>query len=287
MGERNTMDLTAFVLELLHGKRRMTYDQAKAQLLFNDYNTADSVILDTETTGLYDAEIVEVAVIDLDGDVVFHSLVKPVHEIPESATAVHGITNEMVKDAPSWLEVWEKLFALIEDRLVLIYNAEFDTRLMIESFEAHLDDDSDELYEYVDQVNRLTVDVECVMQTYANLIDSPRWVKLAEAAGREIAHRALDDCRACLDVVKKCYMPNFSEAHAEKVKLVNIYKRNMERINTLSELFTMYSKELAERTAQNKELLAAIFGVPSETKKETATAIAELGDYDTDDDLPF
>jgi len=152
---------------------------------------------------------------------------------------------------------------------------------MIESFEAHFDDfddDSDELYEYVDQVNRLTV--ECVMQTYANLIDSPRWVKLASAAGREIAHRALDDCRACLEVVKKCYMPNFGEAHAEKVKLVNIYKRNMERINTLSE-------ELAERTAQNKELFAAIFGVPSETKKETATAIAELGDYDTDDDLPF
>jgi len=59
--------------------------------------------LDTETTGLWrgdGAELVEVALMDETGKVWVDTLVKPEKPIPSGATAVHGITDDMVKDAP-------------------------------------------------------------------------------------------------------------------------------------------------------------------------------------------
>ena len=64
------------------------------------------LILDTETTGLdSQAEIIEIAIINESGNVVFESLVKPTKPIPEDAIAIHGIANEQVHAAPLWIEI--------------------------------------------------------------------------------------------------------------------------------------------------------------------------------------
>ncbi len=61
-----------------------------------------ALFLDTETTGLDDqAEIVEIAIADHTGQPVFESLVKPVVPITPHLTAIHGIDNDMVADAPT------------------------------------------------------------------------------------------------------------------------------------------------------------------------------------------
>ena len=61
------------------------------------------LILDAETTGLgEDAEIVEITIIDTTGKPLINTLVKPSTPIPAEATAIHGITNEMVRHAPTW-----------------------------------------------------------------------------------------------------------------------------------------------------------------------------------------
>jgi hypothetical protein len=57
------------------------------------------------------------------------------------------------------------------------------------------------------------------MREYARLIGSERWVKLTVAAGREIAHRALDDCQATLEVIRAAYKPKFTEKEYEQIKL--------------------------------------------------------------------
>ncbi len=44
------------------------------------------MILDTETTGLYDAEIVELSIIDTAGNVLLDTLVRPTRPIPAEAT---------------------------------------------------------------------------------------------------------------------------------------------------------------------------------------------------------
>ncbi|NJO78662.1 MAG: 3'-5' exonuclease [Cyanobacteria bacterium RM1_2_2] len=95
-------------------------------------------ILDTETTGIdAKAQVCQIAVINSLGELLFESLVQPTHPIPESATAIHGITNAMVKDAPSFDQALVPLLRATGNRDVVIYNAEFDLRAIRQSFYPH------------------------------------------------------------------------------------------------------------------------------------------------------
>lgn len=66
----------------------------------------NAVILDTETLGLSNhAEICEISVIDAETGVpLLDTLIKPHHPIPNDVIKIHGITNEMVVDAPGYSE---------------------------------------------------------------------------------------------------------------------------------------------------------------------------------------
>lgn len=78
-------------------------------------NTVPIVFVDTETTGVNPPVdyIVQIACIkiypDARGDTAFDTLVKPPIAIPPEATAVHHITDEMVKDAPTFRDIAGKL----------------------------------------------------------------------------------------------------------------------------------------------------------------------------------
>lgn len=92
------------------------------------------VYLDTETSGLRDnAEIVEIAILDHDGKLLLERLVRSVRRIPADAIAIHHITDDMVREAPRWPEVWPDVEAIIAGRPVAIYNADFDLRMMKQS----------------------------------------------------------------------------------------------------------------------------------------------------------
>lgn len=96
------------------------------------------IYMDTETTGLESTdEIVELSIIDVEGNIIFDSLIKPIHPIPESATAIHHISNEMVKNSPTLLEIWPSLSNLLVGYPIGMYNAEFDIRLLKQSLHAH------------------------------------------------------------------------------------------------------------------------------------------------------
>ena len=90
--------------------------------------------LDTETTGLgrWD-EVIEVAVVDAGGAVVFESLVRPGRPITARTTALHGLTSDHVAEAPPWPRVWPDLAKMLADRPVLAWNAAFDLRLLRQS----------------------------------------------------------------------------------------------------------------------------------------------------------
>lgn len=98
-----------------------------------------AIILDTETTGLDDeAQIIEITIITPAGEVLFNTLVKPTCPISAAARRIHGITDEMVADAPTWREVWPGVARLIKQAgQVIIWNVEFDRRLMEQSCQAH------------------------------------------------------------------------------------------------------------------------------------------------------
>jgi DNA polymerase III epsilon subunit family exonuclease len=89
-------------------------------------------VLDTETTGLDPGEghgLVEVACVALDGGEIgetWSTLVNPGRPIPPDASAVHGITDQMVRDAPIPAVVAAELERRCAGRTLVFHNAAFD-----------------------------------------------------------------------------------------------------------------------------------------------------------------
>jgi len=97
-------------------------------------------VVDLETTGtdVESDEIVSLAVVRLDAEGVeldrFASLVRPAGPIPAEATAVHGIDDASVADAPSFAEVAGELVGLLEGAVFVAHNAGFDLPLLEHAF---------------------------------------------------------------------------------------------------------------------------------------------------------
>jgi DNA polymerase III epsilon subunit-like protein len=112
----------------IHSRRQKITETAQTIL------AQSPLYIDTETTGLDRSdEIVEVAVLDGTGAVLYESLVRPSQPIPPAATAIHQITNAMVAKSPSWPLIWPSLRPLLVGKPLVVYNAEFDLRMMQQS----------------------------------------------------------------------------------------------------------------------------------------------------------
>lgn len=164
------------------------------------------IVLDTETTGLHEpeVEVCDIAIVDSGGNVLFDSLVKPVRGIPEAASAVHGIRDDTVSDAPGWGDVWPVVEGIMRGRNVVIYNAEFDLMAVHNAgLQAEVT---------VGLVGLATY--YCAMKAFAEVYRSwdyrrreYRWQKLGRAAAyydieQPAAHRALADTLVTLEVCR-------------------------------------------------------------------------------------
>ena len=176
----------------------MTPKQQALQWLENN-----ALILDTETTGLDErAEIIEISIIDCTGQVLLDTLVKPTSPIPAEATRIHGITNEMVAEAPTWPEVIRKFEEIVIGRDLVIYNADYDLRIIDQTSNLH------------NILETLWLEAECAMLAYAEFYgqwddyrEQWKWQRLGNAAKQQgvviegTAHRALADCKMTLGVI--------------------------------------------------------------------------------------
>jgi len=99
----------------------------------------DIALLDVETTGR-DASVdrvVEVGiVVGRNGDVVarYNWLIHPGMPIPAEVTAIHGITDEMVKEKPRFEDVAAEIAAALKGCVPSAYNALFDRAFMMGEF---------------------------------------------------------------------------------------------------------------------------------------------------------
>ena len=91
------------------------------------------IILDTETTGISVREghrIVEIGCIEIDNLIStkkkFHCYLNPERKVSEKALEVHGYTDEFLKDKKKFKEIAEEFLSFIEDKRLIIHNAEFD-----------------------------------------------------------------------------------------------------------------------------------------------------------------
>lgn len=93
------------------------------------------VAIDVETTGLspFVNELIEISAIKYQGlkkiDT-YTTLVKPKLQIPYYITKITGITNDMVKDAPSIEEAMPQLISFVGNAVIVAHNANFDYKFI-------------------------------------------------------------------------------------------------------------------------------------------------------------
>jgi DNA polymerase-3 subunit epsilon len=88
----------------------------------------DTIIIDTETTGLKAPDIVSFAAITIDGRPLFNQRIRPALPIEAGAFAVHGHTLDSLADFPTWPVWYSVYFNALFDKPVVSYNVLFDSR---------------------------------------------------------------------------------------------------------------------------------------------------------------
>lgn len=160
--------------------------------------TRPIAFIDLETTGvnLSTDRIVEVAIVKIQTDgsrVVKRKLINPEISIPQQSSDIHGITNEMVKDAPTFKQAANELKQFIEGCDMGGYNSNrFDIPMLMEEFlRAGI---------AVDLSTRKMIDVQHIFYTM-----EPRTLSAAYKfyCEKELvsAHSAEHDVNATIDVL--------------------------------------------------------------------------------------
>ncbi|MBS1743257.1 MAG: 3'-5' exonuclease [Bacteroidetes bacterium] len=159
--------------------------------------TRPIAFIDLETTGvsLSSDRIVEIAIIKILPDQsrqVKRKLINPQIPIPQSSTDIHGISDEMVKDAPTFKQAANEIKQYLENCDLGGYNSNrFDIPMLMEEFlRAGMD---------VDLSNRRMIDVQHIFYTM-----EPRTLSAAYKfyCQKELvnAHSAEADISATIDV---------------------------------------------------------------------------------------
>ncbi len=160
--------------------------------------TRPIAFIDLETTGvnLSSDRIVEIAIIKVlpDGErQVKRKLINPEKPIPKETTDIHGITDEMVKDAPTFKQAGNEIKQYLENCDLGGYNSNrFDIPMLMEEFlRAGME---------VDLSNRRMIDVQHIFYSM-----EPRTLTAAYKfyCQKELvnAHSAENDVQATIDVL--------------------------------------------------------------------------------------
>jgi DNA polymerase-3 subunit epsilon len=158
------------------------------------------VYLDTETTGFGPrAEIIDIAIVGPDGEILFESLVRPSRRIPADASRVHGLYDSDVAGAPAWRDIYDDVCRILDERRVIVYNVSFDREMVAQSCTQF-------------GLQAPSAEWECAMKKYAGYHGSwdikKRWYRFQKLEHAVLAfgaepggHRAAADALACRVVV--------------------------------------------------------------------------------------
>jgi len=102
------------------------------------------IAFDLETTGFMPGvdQIVELGAVRFENgkpDAIFSTLIDPMMKMPEAASKVNGITDDMLKDKPKIHQLLDPFADFCEDCIIVAHNAAFDTQFLtadIKKFES-------------------------------------------------------------------------------------------------------------------------------------------------------
>ncbi len=207
------------------------------------------VVVDVETTGLdYTREkIIEFAGVKLvNGKIkeTFETLINPHHHIRKSSQAIHGISEDDLKDAPEEEEIYPEIFNFLEGATIVAHNAIFDfsflnrtsKRLYNKPLENNYTDTQMMFKEVYPQYE------SCGLDTLVSVFGS----------NNEQRHRAMGDAMA----LAKCY-PKLKALYFQK------YNWQLSQIDHVEYLFERYLRLQSAINTMQSEIqdLKSIFKI--------------------------
>lgn len=190
--------------------------------LLNKY-TPDYVVFDLETTGISPENdaVIEISAVKVkNGEVVeeFSTLVNPKRPIPYGARRVNGITDEMVADAPLFVDVLRDFLAFAGDDVLVGHNIHsFDMKFLYRDarkFYGRLPDN-----DYVDTL--MMARKQLPNLPHHRLVDLAKYYHISSKG----AHRALNDCH----MNQKVFERMAAEMHSGKNPLTGANGGNMQQ----------------------------------------------------------
>jgi len=152
------------------------------------------VAIDLETTGLNGGtdRIIELAAVKFqEGTPIetFNTLINPGKQIPAEAVAIHHITDDMVKDAPTISQVLPSFEVFLDCSVITAHNLEFDLKFLYYSGCNILE----QKHKFVDTLEQARKRIKKSDVTGYALTDLCMYYRITQAD----AHRALADAMAC------------------------------------------------------------------------------------------
>jgi len=192
------------------------------------------IVVDLETTGLKPWEgdkICEIAALRVKNEKIideFQSLVNPERHIPPDAQAIHGISNEQVKNAPAIEHLLQKFRQFSEKGIIAGYNIEFDLEFINSELKT------------IGETRIFIKDSLDVWGLARRLLHLPHYKLSDVAQALHIAppeHRALSECKATWQVLKRLLEMSNSATSDElrtTIRSENPYKNLIDTIgNTI------------------------------------------------------
>ena len=183
---------------------------AAAVTLQRTPNGKRTIILDTETTGLdsYIDEILQLSIIDEQGNVLFNERFKPIIATEwKAAERVNGISPQMVADCEDIYHYFGEIQQILYDADTIIgYNTDFDL--------SFLQSCDFRLYEDIETIDVMKMFAP-IYGEWSEYNQDYKWQKLTTCAayynynwGIDAAHDSLADCRAtlhCWNCIQKTF----------------------------------------------------------------------------------
>ncbi|MGE3972957.1 MAG: exonuclease domain-containing protein [Bdellovibrionales bacterium] len=237
------------------------------------------VAFDTETSGAFPigSELCEIAAVKWkDGQIIdrFQSLVAVKKPMSDFIIGIHGITNEMVKNAPQLGDVVKQFREFVSGTIMVAHHAPFDMGFLAYEMERH---EMKLLHHPVLCTSLLSIELfpEFENHKLQTLIQT---FQLKQGQ----AHRALDDSEACMEVFLRC-----AEKVGPEATLSQIYQA--QKVHLKWDRFSM--KQLAKielfqniiNAVQNDQELEIVYGAgshPGQTRRVKPIGIVRSPDGD-------
>lgn len=247
--------------------------------------TGTYIVIDLETTGLDPAleSILEVAAVRLEAGreaAVYHRLVRPETPISSASQAIHGITPEMVLDAPGLDTVLPELEAFIGELPLVAHNAPFDVAFLNRArAKAGRGPLANPVYDTLELAKEALPDQRSFkLEALCRALDHPA----------ETFHRALDDARHLAAI-----FPRLIGLYRQKQAWYRLQFERIEHVAVRFDQLTRLVDGLQGELNDLKRILGHYFAehpdarVPLFHGEALVRSSKEIWDYDTDQLYPL